>query len=103
MENERIEELEKAGFKRWTKAGKDRLYVNASTLGLDCTYYKTGNISSATFRGDGISNSEARRYKAAKTYIDLNEGVIVSDYATLAETVAEILGVKGRGRQIKIW
>ena len=49
---ERIEELTAMGFKRWQKSGMDRMYINASTLGLICTYYKSGNISSAEFAGE---------------------------------------------------
>lgn len=93
MSNEKIAELTAKGFTRWQKGAMDRLYINARDLGLTCTYYKTGNISSATFNGESISNSQAGRMKAAKTYIDLNKDLIVSDNATLAAAVAEILGI----------
>lgn len=89
---DRIEELEAMGFKRWTKAGMDRLYINASALGLNCTYYKTGNVSNAWFDGYEISNCEARRMKASKTYIDVKTEKVYSDNATLAEKAAEISG-----------
>lgn len=92
-----IEALEALGFKRWTKAGMDRMYINASDLGLVCTYYKTGNISSATFDGESISNSYGRDLKAAKTYIDLNRAMIVSDSAALARKVAEMVGIEVDG------
>lgn len=94
MTSEMIEKLEKAGFKRWTKGDKDRLYVNAKELGLELSYYKTGNVSSAWFCGDSISNSEGRRLQAAKTYIDLTSDTIISDEARLAQKVAEIVGVE---------
>ena len=90
---DRIPELEMMGFKRWQKNGMDRMYVNASTLGLICTYYKTGNIHEAEFCGVGISNCEARRLQAAKTYIDLKANRIVSDSAKLATAVAELIGL----------
>ena len=32
---DRIAELEALGFKRWTKNGMDRLYINAGALGLN--------------------------------------------------------------------
>ncbi len=89
---DRIEELEAMGFKRWTKAGMDRLYINASALGLNCTYYKTGNVSNAWFDGYEISNCEARRMKASKTYIDIKTEKVYSDNTTLAEKAAEISG-----------
>lgn len=89
---DRIEELEAMGFKRWTKGGMDRLYINASALGLNCSYYKTGNVSNAWFDGYEISNCEARRMKASKTYIDVKTEKVYSDNATLAEKAAEISG-----------
>lgn len=76
---DKIEALEDMGFNRWTKAGMDRMYINASSLGLICQYYKTGNISDAEFAGERISNSEARRMKAAKTFVDLKTGRLYSD------------------------
>lgn len=91
---ERIEELTKKGFNRWTKGNMDRLYINAAQLGLDCTYYKTGNISGADFQGCSISNCEARRMKAAKTYIDIKTGKVHSDNSTLEKAAAELAGLE---------
>lgn len=94
---ERIPELEAMGFKRWQKTGNgksfDRLYVDARNLGLDVSYYKTGNVSGATFDGYKISNCEARRMLASKTYIDLIGHRIYSDNFDLAKKVAEICGL----------
>ena len=87
-----INELEAMGYKRWQKNGIDRMYINASALGLVCAYYNSGNISDAKFRGISISNSEARGMKSAKTYIDLNKNVIVSESARLAAAVADQIG-----------
>ena len=89
---DRIEELEALGFKRWTKNGMDRLYVNASALGLNCEYYKTGNISGAWFDGECISNCEARRMKSSKTYIDIKTEKIYSNNYLLAKKAAELSG-----------
>ena len=91
MTEGRIRELEGMGFKRWTKGNYDRLYINADKLGLDCDYYKTGNISSATFGGKKISNSMAREMKAAKTYIDVRTGRVYSDSYTLQRTVENLI------------
>lgn len=88
-----VEELTAMGFNRWQKNGMDRMYINASALGLNCSYYKTGNISSATLNGTDISNCEARRLKAAKTYIDMIRHIIVSDSPRLAAAVANLIGV----------
>lgn len=94
---DRIGELEAMGFKRWQKVGNnrsyDRLYIDAKDLGLDVSYYKTGNVSGATFDGCRISNSEARRMLSSKTYIDLIAHQIYSDNFDLAKKVAEIVGV----------
>lgn len=93
---ERVDELTRMGFNRWQKNGMDRMYINATTMGLTCTYYKTGNIHSATFQGYSVSNSEARGLKAAKTYIDLHRKQIVSDSCRLAAAVAEMIGAEYR-------
>ena len=92
MTEERIQELINKGFKRWTKGNLDRLYINATQLGLNCTYYKTGNISGAWFNGEEISNSEARRMKGAKTYIDIKTGKVYSDNAYLKEAAEKMMG-----------
>lgn len=99
MPEERIEELKKLGFNRWQKNGMDRLYISAGALGLTCTYYNTGNISRAVFGGDEISNSLARKLKAAKTYIDLANKKIVSDSATLAWAAAQKAGINASGER----
>ena len=69
-----IQKLEEAGFKRWTKDTYDRLYINATSLGLEYETYKSGSIRSATFNGEEISNSRAGRMLAMKMYIDVATG-----------------------------
>lgn len=91
---ERITELTEKGFNRWTKGNMDRLYINASMLGLNCEYYKTGNIHNAWFNGTMISNCEARRMKAAKTYIDIKTSKVYSDNYTLKQAAAELAGIE---------
>ena len=71
---ETIAKLEAAGFKRWTKNGMDRLYVNTTTLGLEVDYYKTGNVSRATWQGELISNADGRRLLSSKVWIDVKTG-----------------------------
>lgn len=93
MTNEKIRELEGMGFKRWQKGEFDRLYINADQLGLECKYYKTGNIKSACFGGDEISNSEAYRMKAAKTYIDVATGEVFSTNKTLKKAAMVLAGL----------
>lgn len=86
----KINELINKGFNRWTKGNLDRLYINAAQLGLVCGYYNTGNIREAEFNGESISNSEARRMKAAKTFIDIKTGRIYSDSITLRDAATEL-------------
>ena len=90
MTDEIITALVNKGFNRWTKGNLDRLYINATKLGLVCRYYKTGNISDAFLNGYRISNSEARRMKAAKTFIDIKTGTVYSDNSQL-KAAAEAL------------
>lgn len=90
LNEKKIAELIEKGFNRWTKGNLDRLYINASQLGLVCSYYKTGNISSAEFNGNGISNCQARRYKAAKTFIDVKTGHVHSDIPALEDAAREL-------------
>ena len=87
---ERIAELEALGFKRWTKGGHDRLYINATDLGLVVKFRRTGSIEEATFRGEYISNRYAGKYYGAKTYIDLHTNKVISAYDELAEAAAKI-------------
>jgi len=91
---DRIDELTALGFKRWQKNGMDRLYINATALGLNCTHYKTGNISSAEFQGESISNSHARQMLDAKTYIDVKLEKVFSDSNILREAAAKLAGLE---------
>lgn len=76
-----IASLEKDGWSRWTKGNFDRLYFNADKNGvLDCDYYKSGNICSATWNGEAISNSQANRIKGVKCYMDIADGKITTSY-----------------------
>lgn len=88
----RIAELEALGFRRWQKNGMDRMYINASTLGLICVYRRSGTISDAEFRGESISNRQARMMADAKTYIDLINRRLVSQSAMLAAAAADLIG-----------
>lgn len=87
---DRIAELEALGFKRWTKGGHDRMYINATDLGLEVKFRRTGSVESATFCGEYISNRYAGKYYSAKTYIDLKTNEIHSAYDELAEAAARI-------------
>ena len=93
LDEKKIAELTGKGFSRWTKGNIDRLYINSTQLGLVCSYYDTGNIKSAEFCGHSISNCQARRYKAAKTFIDIKTEKVYSDYPTLKEAACKLAGL----------
>ena len=88
-----IEKLVKLGFKRWQKGNFDRLYIDASRLGLVCDYYKTGNICQAEFNGERISNSEGYRMKAAKTYVDVETWTVHSTRKDLEEAAKKLANI----------
>lgn len=94
--DEEINTLTDRGFKRWTKKlpnGKvlDRLYIKPEYLGLELTRYKSGNISSAKFNGETISNSEARRIEGTKCYVDVATKEVVCDREDLKKAAQEVI------------
>ena len=94
--DDEINTLTDRGFKRWTKKlsnGKvmDRLYIKPEYLGLELTRYKSGNISSATFNGERISNSEARRIEGTKCYVDVATKEVVCDREDLKQAAQEVI------------
>lgn len=94
LTDNQITKLEKNGFSRWTKGDHDRLYINATQLGLKCTYYKTGSIDLAYFNDELISNAEGYRLKGAKTYVDVATGEVCStrdDLKDAAEALVKSL------------
>jgi len=80
-EAEKVEILTSAGGNLWEKHGKRRIYFDRETIlesaGVKIDYYNTGNVSSASIRGERISNAEARRilgaYQTVKLYYDLSD------------------------------
>ena len=84
MNEKKLETLLAMGASRWTKYGRDRLYLRncyKDLLKMKISYYNSGNISGASLDGEGISNSEANRIKdmAYGCYIDLMKDEIVVD------------------------
>lgn len=75
-----IEQLKKIGGSEWQKGDYHRIYFNnlAEIYGLTCSFYNTGNVSSASLDGEKISNSGARRILSAlgdaKLWYDVNSG-----------------------------
>lgn len=69
-----VARLVAAGGKEWrSDSGAHRVYFNdlAGLYGLKTSRYGTGNISSATLRGSGISNSQARKIESAFVFAKL--------------------------------
>lgn len=94
--DDEIKILTDRGFNRWTKKlsnGKvmDRLYIKPEYLGLELTRYKSGNISSAKFNGETISNSEARRIEGTKCYVDVATKEVVCDRDDLKQVAQEVV------------
>lgn len=94
--DDEINTLTDRGFNRWTKKlpnGKvmDRLYIKPEYLGLELTRYKSGNISSAKFNGETISNSEARRIEGTKCYVDVATKEVVCDREDLKKAAQEVI------------
>lgn len=60
-----IQKLIEIGGNEWIKDEYHRIYFNLDVMvemiGLDLSFYKTGNIQSARLNGDSISNSHAKR------------------------------------------
>ena len=90
LNEKQIAALEAVGFKRWTKGSMDRLYINAETLGLELDYYKSGNISGATYRGETISHTRGGEMKSAKTYIDIATGELHGTNWTLEQDAQQL-------------
>jgi hypothetical protein len=79
-----IENMVAIGGSRWTKAGHDRVYINnwAALAGLWTDHYKSGNISSASYQGDHISNSDAYKIGGCieKLWFDAADGKLHCRY-----------------------
>lgn len=70
--DETIAKLETAGFKRWTKSGMDRLYIDADKLGLSVKTYKSGNASGdGTWCGSEVCKVDADDILHSKIWIDI--------------------------------
>lgn len=80
------------GGSRWTKAGHDRVYINdwAAFAGIEASHYNTGNISSATYQGEEISNSQAYKLLGSidKVWFDAADGKLHCRYGFTESRVA---------------
>jgi hypothetical protein len=79
-----VDTMTAIGGKRWTKNGHDRVYLNnwAELAGLETSHYNTGNISSASWQGEAISNSQAYKLLGCidKVWFDAADGKLHCRY-----------------------
>lgn len=72
------------GGNRWQRNGMDRVYINnwAEFAGIETTRYNTGNISSASYQGEGVSNSQAYKLLGSinKVWFDAADGKLYARY-----------------------
>ena len=70
------EKLEALGIDAWERGEMKRYYINDEHLeavfGLSIGRYNTGNISSASLNGEGISNSKAYKLLGRGIWYDAN-------------------------------
>lgn len=73
-----VETMTAIGGSRWQRNGMDRVYINdwAAFAGIETSRYNTGNISSASYQGEGISNSQASKLLNSidKVWFDAADG-----------------------------
>jgi hypothetical protein len=73
-----VQTMTAIGGNRWQKAGKDRVYLNnwAHFAGIETSNYGTGNIASASYQGESISNSQAYKLLGSidKVWYDATDG-----------------------------
>lgn len=76
MNTEKLMEL----GNEWKSGDKHRIYFEdlPKFFGLNAKYYNSGKIMSATFRGEEISNTQAReiegRFTQSKVWYDVTTG-----------------------------
>lgn len=79
-----IETMVAIGGNRWTKGDMDRVYINnwAEFAGLETSHYGTGNIASASYQGEALSNRQAGLIAGSinKIWFDAADGKIHGSY-----------------------
>lgn len=90
--DEIVKRLEGLGFSRWTKNGKDRMYIGAEALGLHCEYGRSGKVLQGEWQGRYLHHLMAEEMMNAKTYINLRDLKVYSTDADLADAAAEMSG-----------
>lgn len=87
-----IETMVAIGGSRWTKNDNNRVYINnwAQYLPLEIDYYKSGNISSATWNGKEIANRQASLILGSinKIWFDAADGQLHCRYGDSESRIA---------------
>lgn len=72
------QKLEELGCTAWERGDMKRYYMDdegfEKVFGLSVDRYKSGNICSASFCGEGISNAKAGRLMGRAVYYDAVKG-----------------------------
>lgn len=86
-----VETMTAIGGRRWQKNGMDRVYLDwAAFAGIEVTRFNTGSISSASYQGNSISNSQARKILGSidKVWYDAADGNLHCRYGLDQSRVA---------------
>lgn len=88
-----VENMIAIGGSEWERHGKHRVYLNnwAELAGLEVDCYKSGNIRSAAYRGESISNSQAYKILGSidKVWFDAADGQLYCRYGWSESRVAD--------------
>lgn len=74
LNDEQIKKYEDAGFRRWTKAGMDRLYIDTTKLGLECDFKRDHEPCLGKWQDKDVSNADCRRIYYSKVWVDAKDG-----------------------------
>ena len=100
LTDSQIAAYEAKGAKRWIKRDMDRLYIDTKLLGLEVSYYKTGNVSDAKWCGEHISNADGRRFMASKVFVDVKTGeLVVQDKSNWTWSYYEVPSIEDKARE----
>lgn len=87
-----VETMTAIGGREWRAGDKHRVYINdwQNFAGLEVSRYNTGNISSATYQDEGVSNSQAYKLLGCidKVWFDTADGKIHGRFGYTESRVA---------------
>ncbi|MFD3516259.1 hypothetical protein [Streptomyces sp. NPDC058657] len=87
-----VENMQAIGGNRWQRGDMDRVYFNnwAELAGIETTHFGTGNISSASYQGEGVSNRQAHKLLDSidKVWFDAADGKLHVRYGYSESRVA---------------